>query len=93
VASRIAVCPREVMCRKSAHRARMRASRPAPVRTARALRADPVHLAAEAAEYARSLAAEAERDLKRNPERQPWRRTTEIPDRRHRTGQDRRAEP
>jgi len=44
---------------------------------------DPVRLEAEADEYARTLAAEAERDLQRHPERRRYARAAD-PDRHRR---------
>jgi hypothetical protein len=86
-------------CRKSAYRARGRVERQpsdhqkAATTSRRHSRPDPEQVAAETDAHASALAAEAERSLRRDPSRWSWRRTTEVPDHRHRIGQDQGAKP
>ncbi len=86
-------------CRKAVYRARVQAERQpsehqkSATTSRRRNRPDPLQVEAAAEEYARALAAEAERSLRRDPSRWSWRRTTEVPDDRHRIGQRQGAKP
>lgn len=75
-------------CRKAAHRDRGRAERQAPERQkaatpSRRSRPNPERVTTDAEEYARALAAEAERSLRQDPSRWRWVRAAD-PDH-HRT--------